>query len=78
MIRFAVLLFFFMQLFILLKARRHTVLGRVLGWGTCALFVALYAFQVEENSDIVFLVMAGLTGISMAAAEIVAGMLKKD
>ena len=78
MIRFAVVLFFFFHLAILLKARRFAWLGRVTGWGTCALFVFLYVSQMEENSDIVFIVMAVLTGLSMLAAEIVAGTFKKD
>ena len=78
MIRFAVVLFFFFHLAILLKARHFAWLGRVTGWGTCALFVYLYVSQMEENSDIVFIVMAVLTGLSMLAAEIVAGTFKKD
>jgi len=78
MIRFAVLLFFFIHLAILLKARHLRWLGHVTGWGTCALFIGLYVFQVEENSDLVFLIMAALTGISMIAAELVAKALKKD
>lgn len=78
MIRFAVLIFFFIHLAILLKARHLRWVGHLTGWGTCALFIGLYAFQVEENSDIVFLVMAALTGISMIAAELVAKALKKD
>lgn len=77
MIRFAVLIFFFIHLAILLKARHLRWLGHLTGWGTCALFIGLYVFQVEENSDIVFLVMAGLTGISMIAAELVAAAFKK-
>ncbi|PZO87858.1 MAG: hypothetical protein DI626_03035 [Micavibrio aeruginosavorus] len=78
MIRFAVLIFFFIHLAILLKARHLRWVGHLTGWGTCALFIGLYMFQVEENSDIVFLVMAALTGISMIAAELVAKALKKD
>lgn len=78
MIRFAVVIFFFIHLAILLKARHLRWLGHLTGWGTCALFVGLYVFQVEENSDIVFLVMAALTGLSMLAAEFVAAQLKKD
>jgi hypothetical protein len=78
MIRFAVILFFFIHLAILLKARRFTWLGRVTGWGTCALFIGLYVFQAEENSDIVFLLTAALTGLSMLAAEFLAGALRKD
>ena len=78
MIRFAVLLFFFVHLAILLRAKHLAWLGRVTGWGSFALFLGLYAFQVEENSDIVFAVMAVLTGISMLGAELVAAKLKKD
>lgn len=78
MIRFAVLIFFFIHLAILLKARHLRWVGHVTGWGTCLLFIGLYVFQVEENSDIVFLVMAALTGISMIAAELVAKLFKKD
>jgi hypothetical protein len=78
MIRFAVLLFFFVHLAILLKARHLRWLGHATGWGTCLLFIGLYVFQVEENSDIVFLIMAALTSVSMIAAEIVAKALKKE
>lgn len=77
MIRFAVLLFFFVHLVILLKARHLAWLGRVAGWGSFGLFAGLYIFQVEENSDIVFAVMAFLTGVSMLGAELVASKLKK-
>jgi hypothetical protein len=77
MIRFAVVLFFFIHLAILLKARHLVWVGRVTGWGTCALFAFLYASPFEENSDIVFLVLAALTGISMIAAELAAKALKK-
>lgn len=76
MIRFAVILFFFIHLAILLRARHFAWLGRLTGWGSFALFLGLYAFQVQENSDIVFLVMATLTGLSMLGAELVAGKLK--
>jgi len=77
MIRFAVCIFFFIHLAILLKARHLRWLGHLTGWGTCALFLGLYVFQVEENSDLVFLVLAALTGISMIAAELVAGAIRK-
>lgn len=78
MIRFAVVLFFFIHLAILLKARHLAWAGRVTGWGTCVLFAFLYIGTFEENSDIVFAVLAFLTGLSMLAAEIVAKTLKKD
>lgn len=78
MIRFAVVLFFFVHLAILLKARHFAWVGRLTGWGVCALFVFLYASPVGENSDIVFAVLAVLTGLSMLAAEIVAKAFKKD
>jgi hypothetical protein len=78
MIRFAVVLFFFIHLAILLKARHLRWLGHLTGWGTCALFAGMYIFQVEENSDIVFLLCAILTGLSMLAAEFVASLIKKD
>lgn len=78
MIRFAVVLFFFIHLAILLKARHLAWLGRLTGWGTCAVFAFLYVSPLEENSDIVFAVLAVLTGLSMLAAEIVAKSFKKD
>ena len=78
MIRFAVILFFFIHLAILLKARHLRWLGHLTGWGTCLLFLGLYLSPVEENSDIVFLLTAILTGVSMLAAEFVAKLLKKD
>lgn len=77
MIRFAVFIFFFIHLAILLRARHLRWLGHLTGWGTCALFVFLYLSPFEENSDIVFLVMAFLTGLSMITAELVAGALRK-
>jgi len=78
MIRFAVFIFFFIHLAILLKAHHLRWIGHVTGWGTCALFIGLYVFRVEENSDLTFLVMAFLTGISMIAAELAAKALKKE
>jgi hypothetical protein len=77
MIRFAVVLFFFVHLAILLKARHLARVGRATGWGTCALFVFLYVSKLEENSDIVFLVLAALTGLCMITAELAAKALKK-
>lgn len=77
MIRFAVFIFFFIHLAILLKAHHLRWIGHVTGWGTCALFIGLYIFRVEENSDLTFLVMAFLTGISMLGAELAAKALKK-
>lgn len=77
MIRFAVVLFFFIHLAILLKARQLRWVGRVTGWGTCALFIWLYVSGAEENSDIVFLLCAAITGISMVAAEPVASGFAK-
>lgn len=77
MIRFAVLLFFFIHLAILLKAQHLTWLGRMTGWGTCALFVFFYVTGIEENSDLTFIILAVLTGVSMAGAEFVARILKK-
>ncbi len=77
MIRFAVLLFFFIHLAILLKARRFRWLGHLTGWGTCAIFIGLYAFSVEKNSDLTFILLAAMTAIAMIAAEIVASLLKK-
>jgi len=78
MIRFAVVLFFFIHLAILLKARRFAFIGRITGWGTFLLFMYLYLSPVEENSDLAFLLCAILTGISMIAAEIVAKIFKKS
>lgn len=77
MIRFAVLIFFFIHLAILLKAERFAWLGRVTGWGTFAVFAFLYVSKIEENSDLTFLVLAVLTGVSMAGAELAARQLKK-
>ncbi|PZQ48261.1 MAG: hypothetical protein DI551_01880 [Micavibrio aeruginosavorus] len=77
MIRFAVFLFFFFHLAILLKAERFAWLGRITGWGTCALFIFFYVTGVEENSDIVFVILAILTGLSMTAAEFLAKHLKR-
>lgn len=78
MIRFAVVLFFFFHLALLLKARRFAWIGHVTGWGTCALFIFLYVTGVEENSDLVFIILAALTGLSMILAEIVAAKLRKN
>ena len=38
----------------------------------------LYVSKLEENSDIVFVILAVLTGLSMLAAEIMAKAVKKD
>ena len=78
MIRFAVILFFFFQLAILRFAPRFAWVGRLIGWGTCGFFLFLWLFQVEENSDYVFAVLAGLTGLSMGLAELAARPFKKD
>lgn len=77
MIRFAVFIFFFIHLAILLKAHHLRWIGHVTGWGTCVLFIGLYVFRVEENSDLTFIILAALTGISMIAAELAAKALKK-
>ncbi len=78
MIRFAVVLFFFFHLAILLKAPQLKWAGRVIGGGTALAFLGLFLFSVEENSDFVFIFVAGLAALSVIAAEIVASILKKD
>ena len=78
MIRFAVFLFFFFHLAMLLKARRFAWISHLTGWGTCALFVLLFVAGIEENSDYVFAVLAVLTGLSMGLAELVARTIKKQ
>lgn len=77
MIRFAVILFFFFHLALLLKARRFAWIGHLTGWGTFAVFAFLYISGIEENSDLTFLILAVLTGLAMIGAEFAARALKK-
>ncbi len=78
MIRFAVILFFFFHLAILLKAPRLKWAGRIIGGGTALFFFGMIFFSVEENSDFVFVFTGTLAALSVLAAEIVASLFKKD
>ncbi len=77
MIRFAVCLFFFVHLAILMKFPALKWAGRVLGGGLAVLFFTLFALQVEENSDYAFVLMGFLAGVSVIGAEIVARLFRK-
>lgn len=76
MIRFAVVLFFFVHLVILMKLPQFKWLGRALGGGISMLFFVLYALSIEENSDIVFLLCGTLSALSVLGAELVAGKIR--
>lgn len=78
MIRFAVFLFFFFHLAILIKAPKLRWLGRVTGYGTALLFLGLFLFPVaDNNSDYVFVFAAVVSAISIFLAEILASFFKK-
>lgn len=77
MIRFAVILYFFVHLAVMLKAPRLTWASRAVGYGIALLFVGFVVFGVEPNSNVVFIITAILAAIGVFAAEIVASVLKK-
>jgi hypothetical protein len=77
MIRFAVILYFFVHLAVMLKAPHLKWASRVLGYGTALFFLALVAFSTEPNSNFVFIVTAAFAAIGVFAAEIVASLFKK-
>lgn len=78
MIRFVVVLYFFIHLAVMLKAPQFKWLSRVIGYGLAALFAGLVIFSAEPNSDLVFIFCAALAAIGVFAAEIVASIFKKD
>lgn len=78
MIRFAVILYFFIHLAVMLKAPHLKWASRAVGYGTAAFFLALTAFSVEPNSNFVFIVTAAFAAMGVFAAEIVASLFKKD
>lgn len=77
MIRFAVILYFFVHLAVRLKAPRWTWASRLVGYGISAFFGWLVVSGAEPNSNIVLILIAILTAIGVAAAEIVAFIVKK-
>ena len=78
MIRFVVVLYFFIHLAVMLKAPQFKWLSRVIGYGLSALFLSLVFFAAEPNSNLVFIACAILGAMGVFAAEIVAGIFKKD
>ncbi len=74
MIRFAVLLFFFVHLWVLIKAPQFKRAAQIVGFGIPAAFFGLYLFGVEENSDIVFIVLGVLSLIAAIVAELLAAI----
>lgn len=77
MIRFAVILYFFVHLWVRLKAPRLTWPSRVVGCGISAFFAWLVVSGAEPNSNIVLTLIAILTAIGVVAAEFVAFIVKK-
>lgn len=77
MIRFAVVLYFFVHLAVRLKAPGWTWASRVVGYGISAFFGWLVVSGAEPNSNIVLTLIAILTAISVVAAEFVAFIVKK-
>lgn len=77
MIRFAVILYFFIHLAVMLKMPRLTWASRLVGYGIALFFVGLTVFGVEPNSNAVFIVTAILAALGVLAAEIVARLLGK-
>lgn len=77
MIRFVVVLYFFIHLAVMIKAPRLKWASRLIGYGLAALFASMVIFSAEPNSNLVFVFCAGLAVIGVVAAEIVAGLFKK-
>lgn len=78
MFRFAVILYFFVHLAVMIKHPRWTWASRVVGYGISLFFIGLVIFSVEPNSNIVFIITALLSAIAVFAAEIVAKIIQKQ
>lgn len=77
MIRFAVILYFFVHLAVMLKAPHLKWASRAVGYGTALFFVGLMIFQVEPNSNFVYGVTAVFAALGVFAAELVASLFRK-
>ncbi len=78
MIRFAVVLYFFVHLAVMIKHPRLIWASRIVGYGISLFFIGLVLFATEPNSNIVFIITALLSAIAVFAAEIVASLHKKS
>ena len=78
MIRFAVILYFFVHLAVMLKAPHLKWASRCVGYGTALFFLGLIIFTVEPNSNFVYGVTAVFAAVGVLAAEIVASLFKKS
>ena len=78
MIRFAVILYFFVHLAVMVKAPQLKWASRAVGYGTSLFFVGLIFFTVEPNSNFVYGITAVFAALGVFAAEIVASLFKKD
>lgn len=78
MIRFAVILYFFVHLAVMVKAPHLKWASRCVGYGMAAFFVALVAFGSEPNSNIVFTLSAILAAVGVLAADLVALLFKRN
>lgn len=78
MIRFVVVLYFFIHLAVMVKIPQFKWISRIIGYGLAALFVSLVFLSAEPNSNLVFLFCAALAAIGVFAAEIVASFFKKN
>jgi hypothetical protein len=77
MLRFAVILYFFVHLAIMMRAPHLKWASRIVGYGISASFVSLIVLGVEPNSNFVYGVTAAFAALGVLAAEIVASILKK-
>ncbi len=77
LLRFAVILYFFVHLAVLLKAPQLKWTSRAVGYGIPLFFLGMIVFGVEPNSNFVYGVTAVFAALSVLAAEIVASFYKK-
>lgn len=77
MLRFAVILYFFIHLAVLTKAPHLKWASRAVGYGIPLFFLGLIVFDVEPNSNFVYGVTAVFAALGVLAAEIVASFYKK-
>ena len=76
-LRFAVILYFFIHLAVLLKAPHLKWASRTVGYGMAGFFVALIILGIEPNSNFVYGVTAVFAALGVLAAEIIASFYKK-
>jgi len=77
MVRFAVILYFFVHLAVMLKAPQLKWASRAVGYGTALFFFSLILFTVEPNSNFVYGVTGVFAAMGVFAAELIASLFKK-